>query len=397
MRVFYTEQKLFIGYLLGVCGDLNCNKKELMGKPHEVVLSLQRSSPAEQWGFSLVGGADVKTPLIVTRVGFGSPVEGVLQRGDIITKVGNYDSRDIRHQDAQNLFKNAGSNIRVVVQREAAPRHNTSTASSRTSSHNYSPLSVSPHLSPKVPVYSPQSAYSPGGSALTPYYSSALTPIDNNYFDSYEYSGPRKDTGGQDIHVTKQPYRTTPLVLPGAKVKREPGPTESYLRHHPNPSFRAPPHHLDTDSLLKQRVANSVLERLSTGDPNKQLVHKQFNSPINLYSEPNITDTIKKQTGVTPVRKAVKFNPAESEAYKALQEEQLGDYVQEITVPPQSRVYTPNRNIAPPKKPAVHIVNQNPNSYNQTPYGNTLGQDEVIHQSGSFRRLMMSVLPESHY
>lgn len=51
------------------------------------------------------------------QVGFGSPVEGVLQRGDIITKVGNYDSRDIRHQDAQNLFKNAGSNIRVVVQR----------------------------------------------------------------------------------------------------------------------------------------------------------------------------------------------------------------------------------------------------------------------------------------
>jgi S1-C subfamily serine protease len=41
----------------------------------------------------------------------------VLQRGDIITKVGNYDARDIRHQDAQTLFKNAGNNIRVVVQR----------------------------------------------------------------------------------------------------------------------------------------------------------------------------------------------------------------------------------------------------------------------------------------
>lgn len=51
------------------------------------------------------------------QVAFGSPAQGVLQRGDIISKVGNYDSRDIRHEDAQNLFRTAGNNIRVVVQR----------------------------------------------------------------------------------------------------------------------------------------------------------------------------------------------------------------------------------------------------------------------------------------
>lgn len=39
-----------------------------MGKHHEFVLNLRRNSPTEQWGFSLVGGSDVKTPLIVTRV-----------------------------------------------------------------------------------------------------------------------------------------------------------------------------------------------------------------------------------------------------------------------------------------------------------------------------------------
>lgn len=53
-----------------------------------------------------------------------------------------------------------------------------------------------------------------------------------------------------------QPYRTTPLVLPGAKVRREPGPTESYLRHHPNPAMRAPPHHDYRDTLMKQKVRN---------------------------------------------------------------------------------------------------------------------------------------------
>ncbi|XP_023025525.1 PDZ_signaling and DUF4749 domain-containing protein Zasp66 isoform X6 [Leptinotarsa decemlineata] len=294
-----------------------------MGKTHEVVLILQRSSPNEQWGFSLVGGADVKTPLIVTRVGFGSPVEGVLHRGDIITKVGNYDSRDIRHQDAQNLFKNAGSNIRVVVQRENAPRQATSTGSSRTSSHNYSPLSVSPHLSPKG--YTPP-GYSPGAPALTPYYSSPLTPIDNNYFDPYEYDPTRKEDGEEDIHLTKQ------------------------------------------------------------------LVHKQFNSPINLYSEPNVVDTIQKQTGLKPqMRRQVKFNPAESETYKALQEESLGDHVQEVTVPPQSKIYAPNKTI-PSKKPAL-VVNQNPQYTNSI----TGGDPDVIQQSGSFKRLMWSVLPGSNF
>jgi hypothetical protein len=169
------------------------------------------------------------------------------------------------------------------------------------------------------------------------------------------------------------PYRTTPLVLPGAKVKREPGPTESYLRHHPNPAVRAPPHHLDPELLIKQKI-----------------VHKQFNSPINLYSEPNIADTIQKQTGVTPIRKQVKFNPAESETYKAIQEQQLGDVVQEVSVPPQSRIYAPNKTI-PAKKSAHHVVNQNP------AFSNSIGDSEVIQQSGSFKRLMWSVLPESSY
>ncbi|CAH1974710.1 unnamed protein product [Acanthoscelides obtectus] len=198
----------------------------------------------------------------------------------------------------------------------------------------------------------------------------------------------RDDT--QEESAMMWPYRTTPLVLPGAKVKREP-PTESYLRHHPNPSFRAPPHHTP-DYLLKQKVASSVLERVSSGDPSKQLVHKQFNSPINLYSEPNVIDTIHKQTGVKPqIKRKVQFNPAESETYRAIQEEQLGEHVHEVTVPPQSRIYAPNKSI-PPKKTGHHVVNQNP-------YPNTItGADpDQIQQSGSFRRLMMSVLPSSSY
>ncbi|CAG9827179.1 unnamed protein product [Diabrotica balteata] len=340
-----------------------------MGKIHEVVLNLRRNTPTEHWGFSLVGGSDVKTPLIVTKVGFGSSVEGVLHRGDIITKVGNYDSRDIRHQDAQNLFKNAGNNIQVVVQREHVPH---STSSSRTSSHNYSPLSVSPHQSPKG--YTLSSGYSPAGSALMPYYSTALTPIDNNYFEVYEYDPKRRDEDHKDLHVTQQPYRTTPLVLPSAKVKRNQGHTESYLRHHPNPSMRVAPQNMDLDYDIRQK-----------------LVRTHFNSPPNLYSESNVVDSIQKRTGnKLQTRRQVKFNPAESETYKALQEEELCDNIQEVTIPPQSKVYAPNKTI--PSKKMAYVVNQNPQ------HGNPLGTDpEVIQQSGSFKRLMWSVLPGTQF
>ncbi|KAJ8886345.1 hypothetical protein PR048_012556 [Dryococelus australis] len=51
-----------------------------------------------------------------------------------------------------------------------------------------------------------------------------------------------------------------------------------------------------------------------------------------------------------PDKKAVNYDPAKSETYKALQEEELGDTVHEVTVPVQPKVYTPNKPV--PSKPA---------------------------------------------
>ena len=54
-----------------------------------------------------------------------------------------------------------------------------------------------------------------------------------------------------------QPYRTTPLVLPGAKIKKDAPLGECYLRHHPNPMVRAPPHHYEIanpEVAMKQKV-----------------------------------------------------------------------------------------------------------------------------------------------
>lgn len=68
--------------------------------------------------------------------------------------------------------------------------------------------------------------------------------------------------------LLKQPYRTTPLILPGAKVKKDVVPNECYLRHHPNPLMRGRAPHVD-ENFLRQRVItfdifhlNSIILRI---------------------------------------------------------------------------------------------------------------------------------------
>lgn len=41
----------------------------------------------------------------------------------------------------------------------------------------------------------------------------------------------------------------------------------------------------------------------------------------------------------------MKYDPAKSETYRVLQEQHLGDHVQEVSVAPQSRVFVPNKAI----------------------------------------------------
>lgn len=55
--------------------------------------------------------------LFIQQVQLGSPAHGELMRGDIVTKIGDYDARDLTHLDAQNLFRSAVNTIPLVVHR----------------------------------------------------------------------------------------------------------------------------------------------------------------------------------------------------------------------------------------------------------------------------------------
>ncbi|XP_076247211.1 PDZ_signaling and DUF4749 domain-containing protein Zasp66 isoform X6 [Calliopsis andreniformis] len=307
-----------------------------MTRKQTVIVKLKRSSTGKPWGIRIAGGADLGTPIVVTR-----SENEALQRGDVIRKIDDYDARDVRHVDAQNLLQTSES-IKLVVER---PK----------------PQKV-PGVLPKSPVPPP----------TLDDYSRSSTPQEQPALPHEHLDEIREERA-----YLSQPYRTTPLVLPGAKIKKDAPLGECYLRHHPNPMIRAAPHHYEQphpEVAMKQKV-----------------VHKQFNSPIGLYSEQNIADTIKCQASAIPPKKPVKYDPSKSEAYKALQEEGFGDRVQEVKQPARTGVFSPQKvnqnrvNPPRPKSPAASYVN-------------VLEDDgEKIHQSNSFKRIMYSVLGQTDY
>nr|XP_045609529.1 PDZ and LIM domain protein 3-like isoform X9 [Procambarus clarkii] len=80
-------------------------------------LVLERDGHDQPWGFRLQGGVDVAMPLSVQRVLVGTPADGTLLKGDIITKISCTETKGITHQQAADLFNNAGNQIAVQLKR----------------------------------------------------------------------------------------------------------------------------------------------------------------------------------------------------------------------------------------------------------------------------------------
>ncbi|KMY98435.1 PDZ and LIM domain protein 2 isoform X5 [Drosophila simulans] len=375
-------------------------------KLHEFAVVLLRDGQATPWGIRLVGGNDLDTPLIITRVQVGSPAHGELLRGDIISKIGEYDARDLSHADAQQLFRGAGNEIRLVVHRDNKIAYTQgATQEAGPGSRSNSTL---PPVTPDLLPHRGPSPFLPGPSHFERALQLPVDTLPQTVFPQLNSSGGyevpstvfspkptrdhQQDVDEEQAAIVNQPYRTTPLVLPGAKVKKDAPTTESYLRHYPNPAVRAHPGHDYHDSIMKQRVADTMLHKVVGSEADTgRVFHKQFNSPIGLYSNNNIEDTIR---STVPYKKTVQYDPRNSETYRAIQEE--GGYSnygqsspQEVTIPVQTKVYQPNR-LVPGKKPVSAPVSR-------PPYNVVNTHDENIRQSGSFNRLMYSVIGATEY
>ncbi|XP_034658491.1 uncharacterized protein LOC117895156 isoform X7 [Drosophila subobscura] len=239
----------------------------------------------------------------------GSPSQGELLRGDIIAKIGEYDARDLSHADAQQLFRGAGNEIRLVVHRDNKIAY-TQGISQEAAGPGTRSNSTLPPASPELLPHRGPSPFLPGPSHLERALQLPVDSLPHTVFPQLNASGGyvtpsevfspkptrdhQQDVEEEQAAIVNQPYRTTPLVLPGAKVKKDAPSTDSYLRHYPNPAVRAHPGHDYHDSIMKQRVADTMLHKVvGTEADTGRVFHKQFNSPIGLYSNSNIEDTIR--------------------------------------------------------------------------------------------------------
>ena len=324
----------------------------------------------------------------------GSPSEGELKRGDTLLRISNRDTAKMSHNDAQMLFKNAGNSIDLTVRRDApgtfmtydnslahspTPHNNLTAAVQNAARYNATvaanhhqqqyqqqqPYSSStlPHSLPshKIPYYGAGRSYNVPELPRTDFaqHTAAAYAISNG---AYEKTVEKWEKEKERQAIVNQPHRTFPLIQPSLKTKKD-LPTGSYLRHVNDPfgkypsSGASPIPGMRNEQMMKQMVHDSILTAGVTGprpmtptnfnacvtpDGKSQIVHSQYNSPINLYSTQNVASTLQNQTGmslhppggpqsnVVPEVKPFSglptpYNPSKSPTCQAIYEDEWGD------------------------------------------------------------------------
>ncbi|XP_071540322.1 uncharacterized protein [Panulirus ornatus] len=251
-----------------------------------IELVLERDGHDQPWGFRLQGGVDLAMPLSVQRVLVGTPADGTLHKGDVITRISCTETKNITHQQAADLFNNAGNQIAVQIKR-AGVQASPAAATSASPLVNGSPASV------------PVSAGISSNPSARP-----------------------------------EPYRTLPLVQPSAKVRTDLGVgsishlkmQDEHISGVKEPQYVPQPQAVAAkvkhdELIMKQKVAGTLQQiqqsqqTLNTAAQqqasNPSLVNKQYNSPLPLYSQENVQEAMRMQASPshTPT-----INPAASSA-----------------------------------------------------------------------------------
>lgn len=424
-----------------------------------IEVTLNRDGPSTPWGFRLHGGKDIGFPLVIQRVFMGSPSEGELQRGDTILRVQGRDTAEMTHMEAHDLIKAAGTRLQLLIRRlQGGPQTPTSPISplpTMDGMHPYAKLLRETEASrtmSKAPMFQPMSPprVTPQPSRSTPvppktycYSPLPTTPIlDNSPIGGYFARTPRNQADAELLEyrqekyrekdaIVNQGYRTLPLIAPGPKTRHD-IPMGSYLRHTPDPNWKgrsqihpttpkfgilptptysALGHYRRTPTQPHHPGAPSFERPL---DESSQLVHHQYNSPMFLYSQKNIDETIKEQTGVAPAK------PPRLTVGNALPANQSGPLspgtpgtlaparpgtkltnIVDITLSPTFQMIqeVENRSSSPlPESRTPTLLRRAPGPQPAGPVHfqgekvNTFGcPKEVIHQSGSFNALVSAL------
>ncbi|XP_066967659.1 PDZ and LIM domain protein 1-like isoform X11 [Macrobrachium rosenbergii] len=234
-----------------------------------ISLVLERDGHDQPWGFRLQGGSDVALPLSVQRVLVGSPADGTLLKGDIITRISCTDTKGITHQQAADLFNNAGNQIAIHVKRPGVV---------------IVPAGAQPATAAPLVNGSPGQAAAPAPAPPTPENPAVRSLPKTTFVHKASFLPPQK-----------KPLANMETLSIQSQV------TGSLQQIQQN-----------------QNSANSA--RLPS--PNPELINRQYNSPLPLYSAENVQEAMMPQVSPshTPTIKPAPTpsSAAAAEAAKAL-------------------------------------------------------------------------------
>ncbi|KAJ6217062.1 hypothetical protein RDWZM_008219 [Blomia tropicalis] len=252
-------------------------------------ITLSRKSPDIPWGFTLAEGEHrrLHSPLVVQNIQSSSAAYNAgLLPGDIVLGVDNspITGRPLTYSLAIQLINSARHSIELQILREPFIRVKRQTMYQASPEPISRPSSVASHAG-KIPSVAMMD--------------SGVRIPDNNIIQYHN------EKAREQWAINKQTYRTTPLIEPKPKVRRD-WPTGCYLRHMEGPGWHELPKTIQVQDPKKLNPNN---------DPNSGLVHRQYNSPINLYSSENVQGSILPgQRGTSPAGPSPNYGHTSSSA-----------------------------------------------------------------------------------
>ncbi|XP_076369193.1 PDZ and LIM domain protein 3-like isoform X2 [Tachypleus tridentatus] len=367
-----------------------------------LTLTLDRDGPNTPWGFRLQGGSDLDQPLTIQRVFLGSPSEGELHRGDVIMRIGGRDANRLTHQEAHDIIVKSGNTLKLVVQRLAG-----GACSSVTTPGTPNPMDTGHPLANAVsPAFQPKPAGFFVSSTPTTPIGLPTTKIISEYqtqhpepqtFADYERQEYMNEQQKEHDIIQNQAYRTVQLVFPKAKPRHD-IPIGSYLRHVHDPNWKKPtpsPNRIyDAMMLAKETVKGAGFSPaslspgrtptpdsgISGSNSGSKVLHRQYNTPINMYSKQSLADTLQGQTGIL-------FGQTGTKAGTKIQK------ASDITLSPTYQMLQQEEKNKQPKehKPIHHQLYTIPDSKSHDINAFGMPKDK-INQSGSFNTLTTKLL-----
>ncbi|XP_062926841.1 PDZ and LIM domain protein 1 isoform X1 [Mobula hypostoma] len=258
-------------------------------------ISLRGPAP---WGFRLVGGKDFEQPLTISRITPGSKAEAAkLCVGDVILDIDGEKTDGMTHLDAQNKIKGYGDELTFLISRSESKIWSPLT-NENGKSHPYRMNLAADHQRPAQ-------------------FQRAFSLVNPSVRRTSSGSSPLSPTGFFRAPLASV-YAPSSSCSPSA-----------FRRRHSTSSI---PSQLRVGpEELKEAAQYCPAGPVEVEVPGLRVVHTQFNSPLQLYSQQNIMDSLQGQIStlsptagsLEPMKLPCKpVVDTESEVYKMLQENQ---------------------------------------------------------------------------